>query len=766
MSILNTGYSHPRRYLLPLAIACVVAGCGTTAQLRDANRLFDRGEYVQAVQKFRATAQAKPMNVEYRQQYLLKQQEAFETVVHEAERARLAGNLTEAETLYQTALQIEPGSTLADEGIKRISDTRRHGEQLVKIDELIAADQLDPAERMVRVVLAEDPDSRRAQNSLERIHAARDSSKPKPGDGLEDRFRKPVTLEFRDVPVKVAFDVLSKASGINFVYDQDIRPDLKVSVFLRKTPLDDAIHMIGLSTQLETRVINGNSVLVFPNTPQKVSEYRQLNVRSFYLANADAKKVAEMLKAILKTETVMVDEKLNMLVMRDSPDAIRLAERLIALEDIGEPEVMLDVEVLEVKKSKLLDMGINLPAEIGLSVLPPSQTATALSINDLKGLNASSIYASVPNATVKLHDERSDARILANPKIRVKSKEKASVLIGDKVPVITSTSTSTGFVSETVNYVDVGLKLEVEPSVYAGDEVSIKINLEVSSLVREITTASGTLSYQIGTRNAQTVLRLTDGETQILAGLINKEDRKSANGLPFISRLPLLSRLFGSKKNDVQNTEIVLSITPHLIRGVRRAGMDEMEFESGTANHLRGTSVGASAPVADPAKDDQDDAASDASMPAAAASSPAPVSATDVPRQGVLLDWSAPAEVEVGEQFTAVLNISALNAIGQLPMMVGFDPKVLQVVSIEEGKFMAQGGGHSSLTKEVNLSAGRISATAIRQGTAVSGQGSLLQITFKALAKADKTPIRVLSATPSPEQAGQAKLADAAIKVR
>jgi general secretion pathway protein D len=765
MSILNTGGVRPLRHLLPLALALALAACGTAAQFRDANRLFDHGEYVQAVQKYRAASKAKPLNVEYRQKYLLKQNEAFEAVTHEAERARLTGKLTEAETLYQTALQIMPGSTLAMNGIKRISDTRRHGEQLVKIDELIAAGELDPAERMVRIVLAEDPDSRRAQNSLERIHAARESSKSKASDGLEDRFRKPVTLEFRDVPVKVAFDVLSKASGINFIYDQDIRPDLKVSVFLRKTPLDDAIRMIGLSTQLETRVINGNSVLVFPNTPQKVSEYRQLNVRSFYLANADAKKVAEMLKAILKTETVTVDEKLNMLVMRDSPDAIRLAERLIALEDIGEPEVMLDVEVLEVKKSKLLDMGINLPSEIGLSVLPPSQTATALSIDALRGLNASSIYASVPNATVKLHDERSDARILANPKIRVKSKEKASILIGDKVPVITSTSTSTGFVSETVNYVDVGLKLEVEPSVYAGDEVSIKINLEVSSLVREITTASGTLSYQIGTRNAQTVLRLKDGETQILAGLINKEDRKSANGLPFISRLPLLSRLFGSKKNDVQNTEIVLSITPHLIRGIRRAGMDELEFESGTANHLRGTSVGAAKAAADAAEgDDQTDSGANDVSPAPATTAPAP--ASDAPQQGVLLDWSAPAEVEVGEQFTAVLNISALNAIGQLPLMLGFDPKVLQVVSIEEGKFMAQGGGHSSLTKEVNLSAGKISATAIRQGTAVSGQGSLLQITFKALAKADKTPIRVLSATPSPEQAGQARLADTVIKIR
>jgi len=309
--------------------------------------------------------------------------------------------------------------------------------------------------------------------------------------------------------------------------------------------------------------------------------------------------------------------------------------------------------------------------------------------------------------------------------------------------------------------------------VFAGDEVSIKIGLEVSNLVREIVTRSGTLSYQIGTRNAQTVLRLRDGETQILAGLINKEDRKVANGWPFISRFPVLNRIFGTQKNDRQNTEIVLSITPHLIRGIRRADMDEMEFESGTATHLRGRSAPAPAAAADEAA-----AGTGATEPGATTSPVAPTSATispldaaapvaaAPPAQNVLLDWSAPAEVRVGEQFTAVLNISALQAIEQLPMMIGFDPQVLQVVSVEEGPFMAQGGGQSSLTKQVNLSDGKVTATATRQGTAVSGQGALLQLTFKALSASEKTAIKLLSATPSPEQAGQAKLSEVSIKIQ
>lgn len=758
--------------ILPLVALLLLTSCGAAGQFRKANRLFEDGSYVEAVRKYELASDAKPENIHYRQRYLLKKREALEAIFAKARRQQASGNLSDAESLYQIALQIEPQNGVAREALRGIARMRRHNEQLILIDEMIEAGDLREAERLVRDVLAEAPDNRRAINSLDRLRLATAAKEQAESDGLDDRFKKPVTLEFRDVPVKVVFDVLSKASGINFIYDQDIRPDLKVSVFLRETPLDEAINMIGLSTQLETRVLNGNSMLVFPNTPQKISDYRQLSVRSFYLENADAKKVAETLKAMLKTESIVVDEKLNLLIMRDSPDAIDLAEKLIALQDIGEPEVMLDVEILEIKRSTLLDMGINLPKEIGLSVIAPGETSNSLPIDALRGLTSSGIYASIPNGSVKLNDERSNVKILANPKIRVKSREKASVLIGDRVPVITSTSTSTGFVSETVNYVDVGLKLEVEPSVFAGDEVSIKINLEVSNLVREITTQSGTLAYQIGTRNAQTVLRLKDGETQILAGLISNEDREVSSGWPIISRFPVLNRIFGSKKTDKLNTEIVLSITPHLIRGIRKADMDEMQFRTGTATHLRGSAISTtegSSPAGGP---EQQEVAttgetteiteqSDADSPAVEATDAA-ISPTSQPQ--VLLDWTAPAEVRAGEQFTAVLNVSALQAIDQMPLMIGFDPQLLQVVSIEEGPFMSQGGGKSSLTKQVNLSEGKIVATVIRQGSAVSGQGSLLQVTFKALAASDGALVKLLSAEPSPKT-GSAKLADLMVKI-
>jgi general secretion pathway protein D len=776
---------RPRRmrptWLAP-ALALALAACGTAGQYRDAQRLFDQGEYVQATAEYARIADANPDNVRYRQTWLLKRREALDVLFRRAESARTSGNLGEAESLYQAALQVEPGNAQALEWLHRLGDMRRHAELLVKIDELIAAGQLDPAESMLHTVLAENPGNLRAQNSQERLRTAREAEKAKAtaATGLDAGFTKPVTLEFRDVPVRVAFDVLSKASGINFVYDQDVRPDLKVSVFLRNTPLDEAVRLLGLSTQLETRVLNANTMLVYPNTPAKVADYRELSVRSFYLANADAKAVAETLKTLLKTESIVVDEKLNLLVMRDSPEAIALAEKLIALQDIGEPEVVLDVDVLEIKKSKLLDLGIALPTEIGVGVGGSDTNASRISLEDLRHLTGDDIRVSVPSASVKLRDERSDARILANPKIRVKSREKASVLIGDKVPVITTTQTATGFSSESINYVDVGLKLEVEPSVYAGDEVSIRINLEVSNLVREISSQNGTLAYQIGTRNAQTTLRLRDGETQVLAGLINKEERKVGGGWPGLSRFPVLDRIFGSTKNDHQDTEIVLSITPHLVRGIRRANIQDLQFTSGTATNLGGGANRAAVVDAAAAPAGEDTAGAANALPEAnpapaqplvsPANPPAVAPVTGTPPAGdgpgVLLDWSVPAEVRVGEQFTAVLNISALRPLEQLPLLVGFDPKVLQVVSVEEGSFMAQGGGSSSLTKQVNLSDGKVTATVIRQGSAVTGQGTLLQVTFKALVPADGAAIRLLSATPGPESTGPARLADATVRIQ
>jgi len=258
--------------------------------------------------------------------------------------------------------------------------------------------------------------------------------------------------------------------------------------------------------------------------------------------------------------------------------------------------VMLEVEILEVKRTRLQELGVQWPTQ--LSVLTPEiipktivgpsgeivteqVERSVLTISSLKNLTSGDIAIS-PNPVITLRKDAGDVNILANPRIRVKNKEKAKVHIGDKVPVITSNVTATGVTSESVAYLDVGLKVDVEPQVYLEGDVGIKVGLEVSNIVQQIKSANGTLTYQLGSRNANTVLRLKDGETQVLAGLISNEDRSGASKVPGLGDIPLLGRLFSNNRDDLSKTEIVLLITPRIIRNIERPELVDGEFFGGT----------------------------------------------------------------------------------------------------------------------------------------------------------------------------------------
>jgi general secretion pathway protein D len=391
------------------------------------------------------------------------------------------------------------------------------------------------------------------------------------------------------------FEVLQRASGINFVFDRDVRTDQRTSIALRDATIEDAIRMALLTNQLEQKVLNENTVFVFPNTPQKLREYQELVVKGFYLANADVKQTANMIRTLVKTRDVFIDEKINLLVIKDTPAAIRLAERLIAAQDLAEPEVMLEVEILEVARNRLLELGIRYPQSLAVSLVgagTAGAAGTAGSVTLREWQNRSSDLVRLtftdPLFLFSLHQQDGRTNVLANPRIRVKNKEKARIHIGDRVPVITTTAAATGgFVSESVTYLDVGLKLEVEPQIFLEDEVGIKVGLEVSNIVREVrsttsTSGGGSLTYQIGTRNATTNLRLRDGETQVLAGLISDEDRRTADRVPGLGDLPIAGRLFSSTRDTTTRSEIVLLITPRLQRTLARPDAGSVEFAAGT----------------------------------------------------------------------------------------------------------------------------------------------------------------------------------------
>jgi general secretion pathway protein D len=255
---------------------------------------------------------------------------------------------------------------------------------------------------------------------------------------------------------------------------------------------------------------------------------------------------------------------------------------------------MLEVEVLEVSQNDLAALGVEWPGRVAVGLMGADKIAGQVTGQEATHFHSGLVRLSVtdPLFALNLRQTVGRSNILANPKIRTKNREKARIHIGDKVPVITTTAGATGFVSESVNYLDVGLKLEVEPQVFLDDDVGIKVGLEVSNIGSQIKTAAGTIAYQVGTRNANTTLRLRDGETQVLAGLINNEDRRTTAQVPGLGDLPVAGRLFQNKESTVNRTEVVLLITPHVVRNIERPEVRLEEFNSGTEAEVGGSSLG------------------------------------------------------------------------------------------------------------------------------------------------------------------------------
>ncbi len=428
-----------------------------------------------------------------------------------------------------------------------------------------------------------ETEAKRQQEENQRPATTRSEKAPeKPLTGLD----KPITVDFKEATLNQVCQVLFRTANMNYVFDKDVLHDQPISVALRKTPVRDVLSLILTSQQLEQRFINPETVLIYPNTPSKARDYQPLSVRSFYLTNIDAKTAANTLRTILKARDLVADEKQNVVVIRDTPEAIRMAEKLLAVHDMPEPEVMLEVEVLEVKRTRLQELGILWPSALMLAPLA-STAGAAVSLKDVLHGGQAAWGATVPSFGLNAKGDNGDTNLLANPRIRTRNRETAKILIGDRVPNITTTANATGFIAESVQYIDIGLKLDVQPTIYLDNEVAIRISLEVSNIVNQVQTKSGTLAYQIGTRNASTVLRLKDGENQVLAGLISDEERNSGSKVPGLGDLPMFGRLFGSKREEGAKTELVLSITPRLVRNIRRPTLEETEFSIGPEAALR-----------------------------------------------------------------------------------------------------------------------------------------------------------------------------------
>ena len=776
-----------RRPLAALATAILLAGCAADRLHRDGLAAVERGDYEAGVNKLSEAAREDPHNMEFRLDLQARREAAVQHLVTAADNARASGKLDAAAEGYRRVLVIDPNNDRALQGLAGLAGDARHAATVAEARRDFDRKDFDSAESKLRGVLAEDPGYSSAQDLASTITLARGPTTVAPR--LKTRDNRKVTLQFRDAPTKMVFEVLSRETGINFILDKDIKSDGKTTIFVQDVPVEEAIDLVLDQNTLTRQIMSSNMVLIYPNSPAKQKEYQEEIVRTFYVTNAAPKDIESMLKTVLGAKTLFVDDRANVVVMRDTPDAVRMAEKLVASLDISEPEVMLEVEILEISRSRLQDLGIAYPTGATLTPTPLASGGAGggLRLSDLRHQNSDTIGISQLSVTLNAMKQVGLANTLASPRIRARNKEKAKILIGQREPVITNSVTPTAggtpVVTGAVQYLDVGLTLEVQPTIYLDSDVAIKINLEVSSILKQITTASGTIAYEIGTRNANTLLRLKDGETQILAGLIQDSDTRSANSIPGLGDIPILGRLFGSHHSDREKSEVVLSITPRIIRMQPRPASDTTEFWYGTESRTRtapySAGAGAEGPgavaanasvsstvTASPAMSGGMSGTSGsgaaASAAAAAVSSAAlPTSmtaATQKQSQGSgapvapapadtplsappTLSVNGPPDVHVGEEFEVVVNMATQDAIRRLRSQVRFDPTAVQLLSASTGEMVPAAAGNPVVNSRPGGAQLEVAAT---QDDPVHGEGGLMVLRFKALGPRSGTNIAAM----------------------
>jgi general secretion pathway protein D len=691
-----------RAAFLLFAAVLALAGCATNKAFEDGKLALMAGEQDRALGLFEQAAKQSPDNAEIRATLYRQREVAIARHLAQAEAARIAGNREAAAAALDRVLAMDARNPRAISMRDQLLRGVRHDAMVTEANAMFVRKDVSGAEARVRNVLGQDGSHAGARELLRQIEEAR--PKQQTPAALGDMFQKTVTLEFRDTSMRNVFEAIARSTGINFVFDKDVRPDIKVTLFVRNTTVAEVMRLILITNQLERSVLSENTVLIYPNTAAKVREYKELITRTFFLVNAEAKQVQNLIKTVIKTKDIYIDERLNVIVMKDTVDAVRLAEQLVESVDVAEPEVMLEVEVLEVSSNKMKELGIDFPDQIGYGILTPNisnSVSTAAGITttttlggqllqgniNLKDTNGLVVpYVSNPGLILNLKATDGAANLLANPRIRVKNKEKAKVHIGEKLPVFTTTSTANVGVSASVTYLDVGLKLDVEPLIHPEDDVDIKMTMEVSSIVKEVTGPQSSLAYQVGTRSTATALRLKDGETQILAGLISDEERTSASRLPGLGHLPLIGKLFSSERGSNNKTEIVLLITPRIVRNLSRPAHIAPALPAGTEAAVGAASLsirqsgkeqgmrlsssgGGVAPAAG--------AVQFASPSRAVQPEPAPAPEPEEAAGGAELRMQSSGEVAAGGEAGVIVSMTAGAGVSNATIEIVYDPNVL-----------------------------------------------------------------------------------------
>ncbi len=779
-----------------LAVLVFSGFAGSRAHAQSASTWNSRGEKAEAREDFDAAFEAyrqahlkKPRDLRYRTRYERLRYEAANMHVDRGRVLRQSGDAGGAINEFARALQIDPGNQVAAQELQSMEKpTSANGAPTGTVaggvsEGAAAAGGASPGKVLVPGLGEQTPHQAAVQKEI--------ASMDGPVE-LQPVSDDPITLHMVE-DTKVVYQAICKAAGLNVIFDPDY-VGKRIPVDLNSVSLPDALHIVEVLSGTFWKPITTNTIFVAQNNRQKRTDLDDLAVQTFYLTNVsqqnDANEIMVAIRNLLDPGLkIYLVASQNALVIRATPDELVLAEKLINDLDRTRPEVVVDVAVLEVSRQLERNLGITLPQSFGLTpqysnanITNTTGTNTAattngiatgtptsgITLNTLGNLNATNFAVSVTGGTVNALLSDSDTRILQNPRIRATDGQHSTLKIGSKIPVATG-SFSAGAAIPTAGlgvqtqftYLDVGVLIDITPSVHYDREVSLKMKIEISSQNGSVT-ITGVTEPIISQRTAEQVIQLKDGEPAILAGLLQQQDTKNVSGTPGLGELPFLKYFFASTDKIQQSDEIVFLIIPHIVREsiltdentraiytgtsqsvqlIRKepskvAAMDGKAAEVGTGTSLQPTSAAnaASAMIGKMAADARPmtpGAMVPAQVSANGAVTAVPVTLSVVP---------AMANQTVGSTFQVSVIASNAHDLFAAPLQMQFDPRVLSLVNVDSGDLLSRDGQAVALVhRDEGNGAVTVSATRPPGTKGVDGQGTLCTLTFKALAPGDAT---------------------------
>lgn len=769
-----------------LLTALLLAGCAAgRGEFNTGEKAMKQGDYDLAVASLSAASEKAPDNHSYRLRLNTARYEASQAHMDRGDNYFAQGNYAQAQAEYGLAADLN-GSNFA------ATDGRDRARKYQRVQKLVAdAVAFQKARRPIQAkrALGEALDLVSDFQPALQLKKTLEQTARTVIDGveLEVNSSQLITLNFSDTKLPDVFEILTKLSGINFILDEDVRSD-KTTLFLEQATFSQALELLLRMNKLDKKILNSKTIVLFPKTRDKQKQFEDQLIHTFYLSNIDAKKAVNLLRTMLQVRKIYVHEELNAVIIRDTPGVIKLAAKILEANDRGDAEVVFDLELIEVRHSDGLRIGAKLSAnQVEVGIAPDATTSTIGSVV-LRSFNGLDSLYGIPSAAFDFLKESGEGEVLANPKIRVKNKEKAKVHIGTREPVVTVTINDTQ-TSENVQYVDVGVKLDVEPDIQLDNTVVTKLGLEVSNVSERATTKNDTSVLTISTTNANTSLTLKDGETTVIGGLLRDSETKSKSSVPILGDIPLLGALFTSYDKSASKSEILLSITPHIVRSVSLPEHDVASIWSGGEDDLKfGRNFGTFADEyleeqkgLEPVADDQSVAEEqtekvvepqliksgqllpeliEKAQPSAVVAPPVeapeekeqsvateklvanvPVAEVEISEPGqpvnveqALVYIKGSELVKVTEPFSLVFYVDEIKDLFSAPLYVQYDAELFEFLGATEGSFLKLAGSPTVFTHTAQQESGRI-IVGLKQGAGgkgVSGGGELFIMDFKA----------------------------------